>query len=560
MKKLVILGSTGSIGTQALEIVASSEELQVVGLAAGTSWEQLLGQAHQHGVPTVALAGADAAERARSAWDGRVLAGEEGVRELIAAADADLVLNGTVGAAGLGPTVFALGEGIDVALANKESLVIGGELTTALAEATGARLIPVDSEHSALFQLIGAEQPGTVERLVLTASGGALLGRSDLSRGCGCAAGAARAAGSAAPPIGVAGRSPPSSAGRSTEHGGSRQRVVWMAARTSSPGTKRRAAAPKSTSAGWRRYELALRIPRLLGADHPARGRPLLRRQGDRDAGGGLLPLFPADPFLNQTGRDRVWGQSDPPRGPRENQRDESGGEASSGSRASGLLPPAGVEADRRDRCRPGGEHRPRLRAPFLRRLPLSRSRQQDRLGESRLTRSCVDAQARRPAPVRPRPEAFWCQRGKAARPVRAHDLCPQMRREDFDERLPGQHARRVGDREGGRTPDWHRLSGLRPDQQANSCGHRICRRGCSRERRWSRIVCLGQNVAGWLWHRPRLLPHLRIRTAQTDLRGRRYQRRGTPGGWLRRLPVPSAACPGELLAGVDQLAADPAS
>ncbi len=181
MKKLVILGATGSIGTQALEIVAASEELQVVGLAAAKNWEQALEQARQHGVPVVALADANSAERARSAWDGRVLAGEEGIRELISASGADLVLNGIVGAAGLGPTVVALGEGIDVALANKESLVIGGELTTALAEATGARLLPVDSEHSALFQLIGAEQPGTVERLVLTASGGPFRGRKDLA-------------------------------------------------------------------------------------------------------------------------------------------------------------------------------------------------------------------------------------------------------------------------------------------------------------------------------------------------------------------------------------------
>ncbi|HMJ73023.1 MAG TPA: 1-deoxy-D-xylulose-5-phosphate reductoisomerase [Solirubrobacterales bacterium] len=181
MKKLVILGSSGSIGTQALEIVAASEELQVVGLAAGSSWEQLLEQARQHGVPTVALADTGAAERARSAWNGRVLMGEEGIRELIAGSGADLILNGMVGAAGLGPTVVALGEGIDVALANKESLVIGGELTTALAEATGARLLPVDSEHSALFQLIGSAQPGTVERLVLTASGGPFRGRNDLS-------------------------------------------------------------------------------------------------------------------------------------------------------------------------------------------------------------------------------------------------------------------------------------------------------------------------------------------------------------------------------------------
>lgn len=181
MKKLVILGSTGSIGTQALQIVAASEELQVVGLAAGSDWEGAVEQARQHGVPTVALADPEAAEQARSNWDGRVLAGEEGIRELTGSSEADLVLNGIVGAAGLGPTVVALGAGIDVALANKESLVIGGELTMALAEATGARLLPVDSEHSALFQLIRSEAPGTVERLVLTASGGPFRGRTDLS-------------------------------------------------------------------------------------------------------------------------------------------------------------------------------------------------------------------------------------------------------------------------------------------------------------------------------------------------------------------------------------------
>jgi 1-deoxy-D-xylulose-5-phosphate reductoisomerase len=181
MKKLVILGSTGSIGTQALEIVAASEELQAVGLAAGTSGEELLKQARNHGVPTVCLGDPEAAERARGSWDGRVLDGEAGIRALIESAEPDLVLNGMVGAAGLGPTVFALSTGTDVALANKESLVIGGELTMALAEATGARLLPVDSEHSALFQLIGAEQqPGTVERLVLTASGGPFRGRTDL--------------------------------------------------------------------------------------------------------------------------------------------------------------------------------------------------------------------------------------------------------------------------------------------------------------------------------------------------------------------------------------------
>jgi 1-deoxy-D-xylulose-5-phosphate reductoisomerase len=181
MKKVLILGSTGSIGTQALDVIGRSEELRAVGLAAGAGWELTVEQAREHGVPAIALADEDAAERARGAWSGRVLSGEEGVRELIAASGADLVLNGIVGAAGLGSTVVALTEGIDVALANKESLVVGGELVMALAEATDARLLPVDSEHSALHQLIGSEPPGTVEKLVLTASGGPFRGREDLA-------------------------------------------------------------------------------------------------------------------------------------------------------------------------------------------------------------------------------------------------------------------------------------------------------------------------------------------------------------------------------------------
>jgi 1-deoxy-D-xylulose-5-phosphate reductoisomerase len=181
VKGIVVLGSTGSIGEQALEVIAGSDELAAIGLAAGSSWKRLLEQARDHGVPTVALADMEAAGRAAAAWNGRVLAGEEGVRELIADAGADLVLNGMVGSTGLGPTIVTLSEGIDLALANKESLVVGGELVTALAQATDSRIVPVDSEHSALFQLVGAAGPGHVERLVLTASGGPFRGRADLS-------------------------------------------------------------------------------------------------------------------------------------------------------------------------------------------------------------------------------------------------------------------------------------------------------------------------------------------------------------------------------------------
>jgi 1-deoxy-D-xylulose-5-phosphate reductoisomerase len=178
-RRLLILGSTGSIGTQALDIVLRSEELELVGLSAERSWEELVAQATEHGVTRIALADADAGARAAEAWTGgEVLVGAEGLVRLVLESGADLVLNALVGSAGLGPTVATLGEGIDLALANKESLVVGGELVTQLAEATGAQILPVDSEHSALHQLVSGEPPGTVERLVLTASGGPFRGRS----------------------------------------------------------------------------------------------------------------------------------------------------------------------------------------------------------------------------------------------------------------------------------------------------------------------------------------------------------------------------------------------
>ena len=181
VKDVLILGSTGSIGEQAIDVAGRSAEIRIAGLSADSSWERLLAQADAAGVATVALADADAAAAAReSGWRGTVLAGEEGVRDLIARSEPDVVLNAIVGSAGLGPTIAVLSEGIELALANKESLVVGGELVMALAEAAEARIVPVDSEHSALHQLVGSEPPGVVERLILTASGGPFRGRSDL--------------------------------------------------------------------------------------------------------------------------------------------------------------------------------------------------------------------------------------------------------------------------------------------------------------------------------------------------------------------------------------------
>src|SRR2546429_1345662 len=135
-RSVLILGSTGSIGTQALEIVDRSSEVVAVGLSAERSWERLVEQARAHGVTRVAVNDEEAAGRAAQAWpDGEVLAGAEGLVRLVVDSGAELVLNALVGAAGLGPTVAALGEGMDLALANKESLVVGGELVTQLAEA-----------------------------------------------------------------------------------------------------------------------------------------------------------------------------------------------------------------------------------------------------------------------------------------------------------------------------------------------------------------------------------------------------------------------------------------
>jgi 1-deoxy-D-xylulose-5-phosphate reductoisomerase len=177
-KRLLVLGSTGSIGVQALDVVARSDELELVGLSAERSWEPLIEQARAHGVDRVALVDEHAAARASEAWtDGEVLTGPEGLVELVVESGAELVLNALVGSAGLGPTVATLGEGIDLALANKESLVVGGELVTALAEATGAQIVPVDSEHTALHQLLAGQPPGAVERLTITASGGPFRGR-----------------------------------------------------------------------------------------------------------------------------------------------------------------------------------------------------------------------------------------------------------------------------------------------------------------------------------------------------------------------------------------------
>jgi 1-deoxy-D-xylulose-5-phosphate reductoisomerase len=180
-RRVVLLGATGSIGTQALEVVrAHPERFEVVGLAAGTDVATVAAQAAEFGVRRVALGDPQAAAALAEVDPSlEVLAGSFGVAEL-AASDADLVVNGITGAVGLEPTLAALGAGTPVALANKESLIVGGDLVVAAAEAAGGReshLLPVDSEHSALAQCLRGGRREEVGRLVLTASGGPFRGR-----------------------------------------------------------------------------------------------------------------------------------------------------------------------------------------------------------------------------------------------------------------------------------------------------------------------------------------------------------------------------------------------
>jgi 1-deoxy-D-xylulose-5-phosphate reductoisomerase len=173
VKRLALLGATGSIGRQALDVVEAIPDVEVVALAAGSADRELCELAVLHGVGTIALADRVAVARARASFSGHVV---DGVTDLASEVGADIVLNACVGVAGLAATLAALDAGIDVALANKESLVAGGPLVLAAAARSGASLIPVDSEHSALHQLLRGESADSIESLIVTASGGPFRG------------------------------------------------------------------------------------------------------------------------------------------------------------------------------------------------------------------------------------------------------------------------------------------------------------------------------------------------------------------------------------------------
>jgi 1-deoxy-D-xylulose-5-phosphate reductoisomerase len=174
MRSVAVLGATGSIGVQALEVIARNPGLEVCALSAHRDADGLAAAARATGARFAALSGPGAAP----VIDGvTTFAGDGALEELIAASGADLVLNAIVGAAGLRATLAAFAADADVALANKESLVAGGELVLAAQRASGRLLLPVDSEHSALAQCLEGAAPGAVTGLVITASGGPFRGR-----------------------------------------------------------------------------------------------------------------------------------------------------------------------------------------------------------------------------------------------------------------------------------------------------------------------------------------------------------------------------------------------
>ncbi len=179
MKKIAILGSTGSIGTQSLD-VARKHGYKVCGLAAGSNIELLEQQIREFHPKTVAVMNEEAGKKLRQAvadTDTEVNYGREAVVALAAETEADIVINAIVGIAGLEPTLAAVNAKKDIALANKETLVTGGDLVKKAIKENGVRLLPVDSEHSAIFQCLQGVPEGALKSILLTASGGPFFGK-----------------------------------------------------------------------------------------------------------------------------------------------------------------------------------------------------------------------------------------------------------------------------------------------------------------------------------------------------------------------------------------------
>ncbi len=175
-KRIAILGSTGSIGRQTLEVLSQGEDLTACALAAGSNWQLLADQAKQINPQFVAITDPKNASQLQSELPAGVelLTGPDAMTELITRSKPDVVLSGVVGAAGLKPTLAAIELGADLAIANKETLVMAGEIVIPAARDAGVSLLPVDSEHSAIFQCLASGKADEVKLVTITASGGAL--------------------------------------------------------------------------------------------------------------------------------------------------------------------------------------------------------------------------------------------------------------------------------------------------------------------------------------------------------------------------------------------------
>ena len=180
MTKIAVLGSTGSIGTQTLDIVSRNQDLQVVGLGAGNNIDLLEKQIRRFSPKLAAVGNPDKArelqERVKDT-DCRVVGGMEGLRELAIIEESQILVTAIVGMIGIQPTVDAIRAGKDIALANKETLVTAGHIIMPLAKEKGVEIYPVDSEHSAIFQCLKGEEGKTIHKLLITASGGPFRGK-----------------------------------------------------------------------------------------------------------------------------------------------------------------------------------------------------------------------------------------------------------------------------------------------------------------------------------------------------------------------------------------------
>ena len=180
MKNIAIIGSTGSIGTQTLDIVRDSEDMCIVALAAGNNIERLIKQVREFKPKIVAVWKEDKAlelKEALSEFNIRIVYGMDGLVEVATFEDADIVVTAIVGMIGIKPTIEAIKAGKDIALANKETLVTAGHIIMPLAKEKGVSILPVDSEHSAIFQCLQGEQNREIHKLIITASGGPFRGR-----------------------------------------------------------------------------------------------------------------------------------------------------------------------------------------------------------------------------------------------------------------------------------------------------------------------------------------------------------------------------------------------